>query len=849
MSRLAFRLAPVVPLLVLMPRLHAEYWTVSQELPADFQQLADAVAWAAEGDTIYVLDGTHDSVEIVGKSLYVAADHDGEVVVEGMFVHGLQAGQCVSLSGLEVVPPPVAEPALRIADCTGSVRLQDCLVHVVFTWSGGYLGIALTVDSASDVAASRCRFKGVSYYDSFRTSRDRYEPHAAFVASDSRISLSDCEVVGAMGSGTETGWPGVDVDETTLFLTATTVRGGPGFVYPMCVPTGDGGIGLIASGQSTVYLLDCAPEGGWGGYTWDDWYYGCENWGNPGPPVDLGPDVEIRGVPGTARSWTVDDVVEKEATLTIRYHGEPGDRVHAIRSVVGTFEVQPRLGGVELVGRPLTQSPCLGTAADGELVVELPISELDLPGHEDSFLLQVFAITADGRFRWAGPASLAVIGTDVYDPYRSPVHVDADAPPGGDGTSWRTAFDDLETAIAWTKWTYENVLPEVREIWIAEGEYVAPLGGAEGEDGFEITFPTTLRGGFAGFETSADQRDIAAHPTILDGDQLGDDGPDFQNYDDNARIVLRIDAWREEITLDGLVVRGGNGDGDSKTGGIRGDSVERLVVRNCELVANYGFYGGAGNFTDAIVGYYTGGDLEFMNTLFQGNRSFTAGGGLLSTEWRTTLVDCRFVDNRSIQGRGGGAYLAGQPGGPTLVLGCEFSGNEGKQGGGLFLQSNGPLPVVSSCTFRDNVASNGAGGLQVGNATALLHNSIFWNNFEGSVVDETTQVAFTVGGLPTPHFCCIDGWTGAWGGMGNHGLDPLFASGGRLGPGSPCIDAADNLVVPADVLDLDDDEDVLEPLPLDLDGNTRFSDDPAVPDTGVGRPPIVDMGAYERQGP
>ena len=38
----------------------------------------------------------------------------------------------------------------------------------------------------------------------------------------------------------------------------------------------------------------------------------------------------------------------------------------------------------------------------------------------------------------------------------------------------------------------------------------------------------------------------------------------------------------------------------------------------------------------------------------------------------------------------------------------------------------------------------------------------------------------------------------------------------------------------------------MQPLPdTDLEGNPRFVDDPATPDSGAGVPPIVDMGAYE----
>ena len=67
----------------------------------------------------------------------------------------------------------------------------------------------------------------------------------------------------------------------------------------------------------------------------------------------------------------------------------------------------------------------------------------------------------------------------------------------------------------------------------------------------------------------------------------------------------------------------------------------------------------------------------------------------------------------------------------------------------------------------------------------------------------------------------------------------------HLGPGSPCIDAGDNASLPADVLDLDGDGDTTEMLPVDWDGESRRVDDPLVPDTGLGDPPLVDFGPYE----
>jgi hypothetical protein len=82
------------------------------------------------------------------------------------------------------------------------------------------------------------------------------------------------------------------------------------------------------------------------------------------------------------------------------------------------------------------------------------------------------------------------------------------------------------------------------------------------------------------------------------------------------------------------------------------------------------------------------------------------------------------------------------------------------------------------------------------------------------------------------------GFTLNWG-AGNIDVDPMFADAAscdfHLPSGSPAIDAGHNWAVAGLAS-------------TDLDGNPRFADDPATPDTGCGIPVVVDMGAYEYQG-
>ena len=125
-----------------------------------------------------------------------------------------------------------------------------------------------------------------------------------------------------------------------------------------------------------------------------------------------------------------------------------------------------------------------------------------------------------------------------------------------------------------------------------------------------------------------------------------------------------------------------------------------------------------------------------------------------------------------------------------------------------------------------------------------MYNSILWGNSPQEIVD-------IEGALTLVLYSAVQGgWPGD--GSNNINADPMFVDAAgqdlHLSPGSPCIDAADNTAVPPDTPDLDGDGDTAEPIPVDLDGNPRFADDPGVIDCGNGTPPIVDMGAYEFQG-
>ena len=186
------------------------------------------------------------------------------------------------------------------------------------------------------------------------------------------------------------------------------------------------------------------------------------------------------------------------------------------------------------------------------------------------------------------------------------------------------------------------------------------------------------------------------------------------------------------------------------------------------------------------------------------------------------------------------------------LTGSTISGNATPDsGGGIYNAEGTKLEIVNS-TFSNNL---GSGLVSHGDSLPIVTNCILWNNRPHQIGDDP-------GFPPDPPIVKYSDVQGGWSGPGANNIDadPLFVDPNgaddvpgtlddnvRLMPGSPCFDAGDNLALPLDSSDLDDDGVTTEPIPVDLDGQPRFVDDSGTPDTGNpdGINPLVDMGAYE----
>jgi len=121
------------------------------------------------------------------------------------------------------------------------------------------------------------------------------------------------------------------------------------------------------------------------------------------------------------------------------------------------------------------------------------------------------------------------------------VYVDGDR-PGGDGSSWETAYRTIEDGITGGG--------EGQGFSIAEGTYTPsePLMPKRGSQFY---------GGFAGNETARHQRNVSAHPTTIDGQ-------------DSLIHVVNINSLATNVRIDGFTIKRGNatsGSGFDKYGG------------------------------------------------------------------------------------------------------------------------------------------------------------------------------------------------------------------------------------------------------------------------------------------
>ncbi len=240
----------------------------------------------------------------------------------------------------------------------------------------------------------------------------------------------------------------------------------------------------------------------------------------------------------------------------------------------------------------------------------------------------------------------------------------------GDCSSWANACD-LQTAL--------NNATAGDEIWVKAGVYY-PTARLDATDPRSATFSlksgVALYGGFAGNETSLDQRDPRTHITVLSGDIDKNDTTDANGVvtdpaninGSNAYHVVYADGVDNTTVLDGFVITAGDAKGSSSGeygGGIYILNSGAPLLRRLRVIGNKaGWGGGIGNF---------GGAPRLTNVSIEHNAVTNQGGGMYTEHNDAVRLDnVLFLKNTAKEGAGVFAYYAA-----VTIVNATFYGNQG----------------------------------------------------------------------------------------------------------------------------------------------------------------------------
>jgi hypothetical protein len=316
--------------------------------------------------------------------------------------------------------------------------------------------------------------------------------------------------------------------------------------------------------------------------------------------------------------------------------------------------------------------------------------------------------------------------TEVYTMDVAPItpgpgnilYVNRHAASFGDGSSWQTPMAELSDALRWAKarqsyFTTANPL----KIFVAGGTYKPIYSAVDetfGMDGgpnnaFLMVKNVQLYGGFAGTETSVNQRDLSLiqNKTILSGDYSDDDlisgdgnTLDLTNTLENAFHIVVASGDVGNAVLDGFTISGGGGE-------LFGMPFE--VINGNQIMAQHG--GGL---------YIHAASPQLSNLVIAANKANIYGAGIYLNSSSASITN-------------------------TLL----FKNLAGMSGGGIYndVSSNA---YFTNITATNNRAFSTGSAMANSAATVHLRNSILYGNGSGiHNHNSTLQVSYSlVQGMP-----------------------------------------------------------------------------------------------------
>jgi len=378
-----------------------------------------------------------------------------------------------------------------------------------------------------------------------------------------------------------------------------------------------------------------------------------------------------------------------------------------------------------------------------------------------------------------GPVTSVEV-TDVNSWNPGIVYVNKQATGSNTGMSWNNAYRCLHKALERGQEGCGS------EIWVAAGTYKPDTNAVDPNKyaTFELADGVGLYGGFAGNETSREQRNPLANQTILTGDIDNDDTGDIQD------VVTALGIGQTTI-IDGFTITKG------LWSGLWCDPNSSPIIANNTFKANWD-------------GVDCNGTPTIINCIVENNSRY--GIFCLPNSSPT-------ITNNIIRGNGGNGIYCQEIGeGVEIEIKNNWIHSNGNNG--IYIYNP---DFYAPAIIRNNTIVNNAGyGINsLWPEDANISNCIAWYNSSG-------QLYSSNGTFEKVRYSCIqNGDTN----NGNINIDPLFyddpndPNNFHLSSNSPCIDAGNPFADYAGE--------------TDIDGEGRVKDGNA---DGIER---VDMGADE----
>ena len=478
------------------------------------------------------------------------------------------------------------------------------------------------------------------------------------------------------------------------------------------------------------------------------------------------------------------------------------------------------------------------------------------------------------------------------------IYVDKDAPSGGEGTTWGSAFNTLTPAL--TVGILIAIGGGTAEIWVAEGIYYPDEGLNNTNDDINSTFLIAgpgieLYGGFTGTEVSLEERPNPPRPTVLSGDLEQNDVSNSAGIvgDNNLNLTLDEIVGQNALTvlsdqgapsislIDGFTITAGK-NSLFETAGLNLTGESDLIIRNTNFIGHVGTAIRTGPetrlslenariasveaiFGDALVVNQSS-RVRVLNSTIISNLTEAPDGSIYYRPRTGTELSppegLEIITTRILVTNGASCIFTdlGRPGvpGPLFVVNSLLDGTlSGNSAQSIVVAGRAPTYLISSTVTR----GSGNGVLALGASQVFSQNSAFFSNGSTGFCPFTSVNDLCVEGqLTIAHSYLEDFLPPSAIDLGGN-FSSTFAGGfpppinanpnGTLNSSSPVIDAASII----DLIDLDRDGDTTELLSdfldLDSDGNITEFFYPQLPTDLSGDPRVsgdfLDMGMDEFQ--